>query len=34
MPINNHAARKETETGELVDTELSPVSIRDKKQSA
>lgn len=34
MPINSHAARRETGTGELVDTELSAISIRDKKQSA
>lgn len=33
MPINNHAARRETGTGELVDTELSPVSIRDKSRA-
>lgn len=34
MPINSHAARRETGTGELVDTELSDVSIQEKRGRA
>lgn len=33
MPINSHAARRETGTGELVDTELSDVSTQERSRA-